>query len=383
MGRGIMTWGVALALAWALVLGACARGPAAETPPPEATAPKPEATAPSPEATPTEALPDEEKVLNIYNWTEYMPEDILRDFEREYGVKINYDTYSSNEELLAKLQAGGLGLYDLIVPSDYMVEIMIKQDLLEPLDHRKLPNLKYLAEEFRNPSYDPGNRYSVPYMWGTTGLAYNKKYVQPEPDSLAVFWDPRYAGKIVLVDDSREVVGIALQLLGYSKNDTDPAHLEQAKQKLLELAPRVKAYDSDNPKALLISEEVWLGWVWNAEAVLAAKENPDIAYVLPKEGGSVWIDNMAIPKKAPHPGWAHVFINYLYRPEVAARLAEAFPYGTPNAEALPLLPEEIRNNPAVYPPPEALRRAEYTKDVGEAAALFDRIFTEMKVAGGR
>lgn len=360
---------LALVLALALALGACARGPAAE--------------APKPGATPGEALPDEEKVLNIYNWTEYMPEDILRDFEREYGVKINYDMYSSNEELLAKLQAGGLGQYDLIVPTDYMVEVMIRQNLLEPLDHSKLPNLKYLAEEHRNPSYDPGNRYSVPYLWLTIGIAYNKKYVQPEPTSWADLWRPEYAGRIVLLDDSRLVPGMALQLLGYSMNDTDPGHLEQAKQKLLELAPRVKAYDSDSPKSLLIPEEVWIGMVWSGEAVLASKENPDIAYVLPKEGGSIATDNLAIPKNAPHPGWAHVFINYLYRPEVAARLAEAFPYGTPNTEAYKLLPEEIRNHPAAYPSPEALKKAERLKDVGEATALFDRILTEMKTAGRR
>jgi len=328
-------------------------------------------------------LPDEEKVLNLFIWTEYMPQDILSDFEAEYGVRVVMDTYSSNEELLAKLQAGGAGQYDVIVPSDYTIEVMIRQDLLQPLDHDRLPNLRYLAEEQRGLNYDPGNEYSVPYMWGTVGIAYNKAYVDPAPTSWADVWRPEYAGRIVLVDDSRVVPGMALQLLGYSMNDTDPAHLEEARQKLIELAPRIKAYDSDSPKSLLISEEVWLGVVWSAEAVLSAQEHPEIAYVLPAEGGNLWTDNLAIPRNAPHPGWAHVFIDYLYRPEVAARLAQAFPYGTPNAEAYNLLPEEIRSDPAAYPPAEALAKAEILTDVGDAVAEFDRLLTEMKVAGGQ
>nr|MBO2508594.1 ABC transporter permease [Bacillota bacterium] len=328
-------------------------------------------------------LPDEEKVLHLFIWTEYMPDDVIRDFEAEYGVRVVVDNYSSNEEMLAKLQAGGQGQYDVVVPSDYTIEIMVRQGLLEPLDRSKIPNMANLAEEHRDPSYDPGNQYTVPYMWGTAGIAYNKAYVDPEPTSWADIWDPKYAGRIVLLDDSRVIPGMALQLLGYSMNETDPARLEEAKAKLLELAPRVKAYDSDSPKSLLISEEVWLGVVWSAEAVLAAQENPNIAYVLPREGGNLWKDNLAIPKDAPHPGWAHVFINYVLRPDVGARIAEAFPYGTPNAEALKLLPEEIRSNPAAYPPVEALRNAEVLVDVGDAVAAFDRILTEMKVAAGQ
>lgn len=321
--------------------------------------------------------PETAKELNIFNWTEYMPDSILRDFEKEFGVRINYDTYSSNEELLAKIQAGATG-YDLIVPSDYMVAAMISMGLLEPINLDNIPNFQHIGDNFKNPAYDPGNRYSVPYMWGTTSLAYNAKYVTEPVTSWAVLWDPKYKGKIVVVDDARAVIGMVLRKLGYSANTTDPEILAKAKDELKKLTPSILAYDSDSPKTLLISEEAWLGLVWNGEAVLAMQENPSIKYVIPQEGASIWVDNMAIPKGAPHKELAEQFINYLYRPEVSATLAREFPYGTPNLAAIPLLPEEIRNNPAAYPPQEDVARTELLEDLGEATVLFDEIWTEVK-----
>ncbi|BDG62423.1 polyamine ABC transporter substrate-binding protein [Caldinitratiruptor microaerophilus] len=317
------------------------------------------------------------KELNLFIWTEYMPDEVLQEFEKEYGVKVNYDTYSSNEEALAKLQAGG-ALYDVVVPSDYMVQIMISQGLLEELDKSNIPNLKNAGKEYLDPPYDPGNRYSVPYMWGTVGIVYNKKYVKPEPTSWGDLWKPEYKGRVVLLDDSREVMGMALQLLGYSKNETDRAKLEEAKKKLIELLPNVKAFDSDSPKTLILSEEVWIGQTWNGEAALAMQENPDIGYVLPKEKGGRWQDNLVIPKGAPHKYTAEVFINYLYRPEVAAKIASAFPYGSPNVEAVKLLDAKIRQNAASYPPADKLAQAEWITDVGEATELYDQFFTEVK-----
>lgn len=317
------------------------------------------------------------KELNFFNWTEYMPQEILTMFEQEYGVRINYDMYSSNEELLAKLQAGGAN-YDLIVPTDYMVKIMADQGMLEVLDHDNIPNMKYLDPQHMNLPFDPGNVFTVPYMWGTTALVYNTKYVQEPVDSWLVLWDPKYKGRVILNDDVRGVVGLGLHALGYSLNDTDPDHLEQAKQKLIELMPNVKAFDSDSPKTKLLAEEVWIGQVWNGEAALLMQESDNFKYVIPKEGASIWMDNMAIPKGAKNKYTAEVFINFLLRPEVSKLLGEEFPYGLPNKAAIELLPEELRNNSAAYPPSEWISRTEWIMDVGEATETFDRIFTEVK-----
>lgn len=316
--------------------------------------------------------------LNLFNWTEYLPEDVIRDFEREFGIRVNYDAYSNNEEMLAKLLAGGLGLYDLAVPSDYMVTVMIAENLLEPIDHDKIPNLRYIGKRYLNSPFDPENRYSLPYMWGTTGIAYNVRYVTEPPTSWNDLWNPAYRGRVLLLDDSRDVIGTALQALGYSRNETDPARLEEAGRKLRELSPHVLAYDSDNPKTFLVSEEAWIAVIWNGDAAMAMAENPNIRYVLPREGGSIWMDNLVIPRGAPNREAAHAFINFLYRPEISARLATEFPYGTPNEAALELLPPSIRNNPVTYPDPEVLTRAEWQVDVGEATVIYDRIFTEIK-----
>ena len=315
--------------------------------------------------------------LNIFNWTEYMPQEILDAFAKEYQVKINYDTYSSNEEMLAKLTAGASG-YDIIVPSDYMVSVLLKQDLLEPLDKEALTNWDNLDPRFLNLDFDPENRYSVPYMWGTVGIAVNTELVKEKITKCEDLWNPKYAGHVVLPDDPREIIGMGLQVIGKSRNSTDPDDLEGAKRKLRSLMPAVKAFDSDSPKSLLLSGEVYLGMVWNGEAVLAALENPNIIYVMPEEGGGIWMDTLAIPKSARNKELAHEFINFLLRPEISAQLSEAFPYGNPNKESHALTDPVILNNPAAYPPDSAVQKAEWLEDVGEATVVYDRIWTELK-----
>lgn len=317
------------------------------------------------------------KTLNLFSWAEYFPEDVLQGFEKEYGVKINYDTYANNEEMAAKLQASQ-GTYDVAVPSTYMVESLAKAGLLQEIDLKQITNFANVDKEFQNLPHDKGNKYSVPYMWGTMSVAYNAKYVNPAPTSWADLLDPKYKNKIVAVDDGREILGIGLQALGYSRNDTDKAKLAQAKDWLKKLMPNIKAWDSDNPKAMLIAEEAWIGLVWNGEAALAMQENKDIKYMIPKEGGSIWLDNLVIPKGAPNAYTAHVFINYLLRPEVAVRYGTDFPYGLPNSKAREMLPAEIKSNVASYPPKEWLTKAEYASDIGEAAAMFDQLYTELK-----
>lgn len=320
----------------------------------------------------------EAATLNLFHWADYIPDSLLLQFEQETGIRVQMDVYTSNEEMLAKLMAGGLGLYDLAVPSDDHVEIMIAQGLLEPIDHRLIPNLVHIGSQFLNPPFDPGNRYSLPYMWGTTGLAYNRRYITEPITSWADLWNPALAGRIVLLDDTRQVMGIGLQALGYSLNETDPRRLQAALEKLAELAPLVRAYDSIAPKAMLLAEEAWVAQIWSGDAVVSMQENPDIVYVLPREGGVFWQDNLVIPRGAPNREAAHAFIDFLYRPDISARLAEAFPYGTPNITALEMLPDEIRQNPAAYPDPEIVQRAEWLRDVGEAVLLYDRLFMELK-----
>jgi spermidine/putrescine-binding protein len=317
------------------------------------------------------------KELNLFSWAEYFPEDVLSDFTKEYGVKINYDTYANNEEMASKLQAGG-GTYDVAIPSTYMVQSLAKAGLLQEIDLKQIPNFANISPEFKNLSHDPGNKYSVPYMWGTMSIAYNDKFVNPAPAKWADLLDAKYKNKIVAVDDGREILGIGLQALGMSRNETDPAKLKQAQDWLKQLMPNIKAWDSDNPKAMLISEEAWIGLVWNGEAALAMQENPHIKYMIPKDGGSIWLDNMVIPKGAPHAYAAHVFMNYILRPEVAAKVGTAYPYGMPNTKGYDLLEDKIKKNVASYPPKEWLTKAEYAADLGEKAAAFDQAFTELK-----
>lgn len=330
-------------------------------------------------ATGLPAAAADSKVLNIFNWTEYMPDSVIQGFEKKYDVKVNYDTYSSNEEMLAKLQAGASG-YDLVVPSGYMVDILQKQHLLDTIDKSQLTNWKNLDPNLLNQAYDPGNQYSVPYMWGTAGIAWDSSKIKENITGWSDLWNPKYAGKIVVLDDDREVIGAALQLLGYSRNTTDSKQLAAAEAKLKELIPRVKAFDSDSPKTELLTGEAWIGLVWNGEAAIAMKEDPNIKFVIPKEGGSLWIDNMAIPKGAKHKDLAEKFINYLLEPEVSVELAKAYPYGLPNLAGKKLLPPEDQNNPVAYPSAADLARCEIIQDVGAATVEYDRIWTEVKGA---
>jgi spermidine/putrescine-binding protein len=326
----------------------------------------------------------QEKVLNLYAWSEYIPQALLDGFTQQTGIKVNYDTYSSNEELLAKLQAGASG-YDVIIPSDYTVTIMTKQGLLEPLDRSKLSNFSNLDPNVLDQEYDPGNQYTVPYQWGTSCLVVDTGKVTRPITKWADLWDPEFKGKVVLLDDEREVLGMVLMVLGYDKNSTDPAQLEEAKQKFMELKDNVKLFDSDSPKTALLSGEVWLGQTWNGEAALAHQENPDIAYVIPEEGCTVWFDNLAIPKGAPHPDAALAFINYVLDPQASILITEEFPYSNPNKAALELMKtekpdmyESYMGFSATNPSVEDMGRLHVIKDVGDATSLWDRVWTEVK-----
>ncbi|MGD8465464.1 MAG: spermidine/putrescine ABC transporter substrate-binding protein [Anaerolineae bacterium] len=319
--------------------------------------------------------------LHVYNWSEYIDPEIYEEFENEFGVKVVEDTFSSNEDLLAKLQAGASG-YDVIVPSDYMVAIMIELDLLAELNYDNIPNFSNISDTFKDPPYDPGNTYSVPYQWGTTGIGYNADEFDEPPGSWAYLFDPEmaapYAGRMSMLNDPRETIGAALKYLGYSVNSTDEAQLEEAKQLLIQQKEWVSTYDSDGFEDLLAAGETLLGHGWSGDFFAAAEEAEQVWYIIPDEGGVIWTDNLAVPKTAPSQYTAEVFINYLLRPEVGAKITNYTWYGSPNQASEEFIDAEILEEPAIYPPPEVMDKLEFLRDVGEATTLYDRIWTEIK-----
>ncbi len=321
------------------------------------------------------------KELHIYNWAEYIDPEIYADFEKEFGVKVIEDTFASNEDLLAKIQAGATG-YDLIVPSDYMVAIMIELDLLAPLNYDNIPNFQNISAKFKDPPYDPGNKYSVPYQWGTTGIGYDTNLIAEPPDSWAYLFDPQlaapYAGRMSMLNDSRETIGAALKYLGYSLNSTDEKQLEEAKQLLIRQKQWVATYDSEGFEDLLAAGETVIAHGFSGDFFKAATEAEQVGYVIPREGATIWTDNLCIPKTAPSPYTAEVFINYLLRPEVAAKVTNFTWFASPNQAAAKYIDPEILGDPAIYPPPEIMDKLEFIRDVGESTALYDRIWTEIK-----
>lgn len=322
------------------------------------------------------AYADEEKILNVYNWANYIDEQTIPEFEAKFGVKVRYDVYDGNETLLAKLQAGATG-FDVIFPSDYMVEIMTKLNLLEPLDTTKIPNIANIDERFLKQPFDPENAYSLPYTWGTVGIGYRADKITAPVDSWGILFDQKYQGQIVMLDDMRETIGVTLKYLGYSLNSTNPDELQRAKELLILQKPFVKAYSSAQPELMLLSGDAWLVHNWSGETYRIAMENPQVKYSVPKEGTAKFIDNCAIPKGAPHKELAYQFINFLLEPEVDARIHNHIRYLTPNKAALKYLDEGLRSAMESLPP-EIAAKLEYIQDLGEATRLWDTIWTEIK-----
>jgi spermidine/putrescine transport system permease protein len=318
-----------------------------------------------------------DRVLNLFIWSNYIAPATLARFEQRYGVTVNVDLYDSNEALLAKLQAGNAG-YDVICPSDYSVQVLRAQGLLRPLDRSALPHLVNVDPAFLDRSYDPGNRYSTPYFWGTTGIAYDRTKTAGPIDSWTALWDPRYRGRILMLDDAREAFMAALKSLGYSLNTTDRARLVQARDLLVRQKPLVRAYNSTNFEDVLLSGDVWLAQGWNGQFAKAMSQNPDIVYVIPREGATVFIDNLAIPADARNPELAHAFIDFTLEADVAAEICETMKYSSPNRAAWPLLSDATRRNTAIFPPPDVMRRLELIQDLGAATVLYDELWTEVK-----
>ncbi len=319
------------------------------------------------------------KELYVYNWSEYMPDSVLEDFTKETGIKVIMSTYDSNEALYAKVRMVGAKGYDIIVPSTDFVSRMRKEGLLQPVDKSKLSNFGNLDPKLLNQAFDPDNTYSVPYMWGSTAIAVNvKDPAAASVTSFADLWKPELKGKILLPNDMRGVLGMGLKRLGHSLNEPDPAKVGQACDLLLPLMASVRVFDSDSPKQALLNNEVTVAVLWNGEAFVASGENPDIRYVYPKEGFSLWVDNLCIPKNAANVENAHIFIDYLLRPEVAAFICQEMGYSSPNLAAQATLPEDVRGNPIVYPSAEDMARGEFETDLGPEVKAYEECWMKLK-----
>ena len=318
--------------------------------------------------------PGLEPELNIYNWFDYIGPDTIAGFEREFGVRVTYDTYESNEEMLGKLMAGATG-YDLVVPTGYQLPLLRERGLVARLDRSKLTNWDNLMPLFQRTPADPGGEYGVPWQWGITGIAWRTDLLSAAPESWGAFLDGSASGRATMLDDGREVLGAMLRYRGHSLNSTDPAELAGARQDAIKAKADLLAFMTLALKGQLASGDVALAQCWNGDARQAQRENPNIAFTLPREGSLIFNDYMVLLRDAPHPAAATAFLNYILRPDVGAAISEETGYGTPNRAA-----QERMRDPIPYPTPEELARLEYQRDLGAATALWDRIWTEVKAA---
>lgn len=316
--------------------------------------------------------------LYYFTWSDYVGPNLIQEFEAQTGAKVVVDTFGSNEELLAKLQSGATG-YDVAVPSDFMVSIMMKLGLLAELNLSSIPNADLLLDRLQHLPFDPGHRYSIPYLWGTVGIGYDSSVISTPPDSWDVLWDPRHKGRISMLNDQREVFGLALRSLGASINSRNPAVIDRAKQKLLQQKALVKAYTSENYDQLLAAGEVVLAHGWGGAVARAAVQRPSIKYVIPKEGGTIWSDCLVVLQSSRNKDLAMRFVNYLLDRQVAAQTTNRLRFASSNREAKALVSPELREDPAVYPPDSAFERLEWMEDLGETIRLYDRGWTELKL----
>ncbi|WP_099950770.1 ABC transporter substrate-binding protein [Ezakiella peruensis] len=314
--------------------------------------------------------------LYVFNVGDYMDMDVIKDFEEEFDCKVIYEEYASNEDLFVKIKTSKQA-YDVIFPSDYMLERLVSHDLVQKLDKEKIENYKYIDEYYLNRDFDPNNDFSLPYMAGTVGIVYNAEKYPEGIDEWADLWDEKYERDVVLYYSQRDVLMVALKKLGYSMNTQNPDELEAAKAELIKQKPLIYGYLGDEIKDILVAEDANIGVVYSGDAGIITSLNDDFKYALPKEGTNLWIDLMAIPKSSQNPELAHEFINFLLRPDIQARNAEYLQYSTISSEAKEMLPDEIKNNPALYPPEEDLKNTEVFTDPTEVIELYDRIWTEV------
>lgn len=324
---------------------------------------------------PTFALGAKE-TITVYNWGDYIDPDVLDQFEDETGIRVIYETFETNEDMYTKISRAKAS-YDVIFPSDYMVERMIKEKLVQPINWDNIPNATQIQDRFRNLSYDPADAYSVPYTWGTMGILYNTTMVDTAPTSWDILWDEAYEGSIFMLNSSRDTLAITLKAMGYPLNSVDEAELEAAKEHLIEQSPLVLAYVVDEVKDKMIAGEAALALVWAGDATYCMAESEDLTYVIPDEGSNIFFDAMCIPTNAKNVSGAEKFIDYLCTPEIAAQNFEYVGYAIPNQGAIDLLGEAYMESPVSNPPQESLDRCEIFTHLGDKTKLYDSIWTEV------
>lgn len=322
------------------------------------------------------ACKDDRVAITVYNWGDYIDESVISEFEKEYDIKVIYEQFATNEEMYVKLK-NSPGAYDVAIPSEYMIVKMINEDLLEEIDMNNVPNFEYIDDKFKDLDFDPHNKYSIPYMWGTVGVVYNKSLIDDEIVNWSDLWDSKYEDQILMLNSQRDSIGVALKKLGYSLNEKDSAKLQEAKEQLVIQKPLVRAYVGDEVKDMIIEEEAAIAVVWSGDAIIMMGNNEDLDYVVPMEGSNVWFDNMVIPKGTKHKREAELFINFMNRPDIAKRNVDYIGYSTPNKKAFELLDEDIQNNKAAYPEESVLDRCEIFLDLGERVKEYDKIWTDI------
>ncbi|MEH1997423.1 MAG: spermidine/putrescine ABC transporter substrate-binding protein [Nostoc sp.] len=317
--------------------------------------------------------------LYIFTWTQYTDNQLLKTFSTQTGMKVLADVYDSNDVMLAKLQAGGGGTYSIIYPSDYMVQKMVNKGLLTEIDHDRLIGLENLFPRFQNPSYDLNNRYSIPFNWGTTGLLYNSEKIKNAPQDWDYLWQnqKQLSQQMTLLNDVREVMGATLRMLGYSYNSKNEQQIKQAYEKLKVLKPAIARFDTDAWQNQILAGDLLLAMCYSADAVRISQENPNLKYVIPRSGSSLWTDTIVIPKTAPNQAGAYAWINMILQPELAAQISQRLSISTPNRAGFEQLSKTIQNNANLFPSESVLANCERVSPVGEFEEVYDRYWTQL------
>jgi spermidine/putrescine transport system substrate-binding protein len=321
-----------------------------------------------------------DKQLNLFIWSEYIAPAVVTEFEKDHGCKVVIDLYEDESAMMAKLQGGGASVYDVVVPPDHKVTALIKLKLIAPLRREKLPNIKYLDEKFLNAPYDRGNRYTLPYQWGTLGLFVRKAAGSEIKPTWALIFDPKQQpGPFLLMDNARDLLGAALKFNGQSFNSTDPAQLKKARDLVIDAKKRSVGFDgSVAAKNKVLGKIAKAGMVYSGEAVRGMSEDRETTYVIPAEGSQIWQDNLAVLAQAPHPDLAEAFINFVLEPKIAARISEFTQFASPNKAARQFISPTALNNPAIYPPPDVMSKLEFLEDLGPKTRLYDELWTQIK-----
>lgn len=319
------------------------------------------------------------KEINFFNYGENIDEKTLEEFEKEYGIKVNMDTFDDMEAMYQKVKSGGVK-YDVVLVSDALIPRMINEGLIQELNKENIPNISQMDENYMDLDMDKGNKYSVPYMFGTVGLIYNKDVVDENVDSWDILWNEKYKNKVFMFDTYRDTLGAALKKLGYSLNSTNEKEIEEAKNLLLEQREKINPiYGVDNGTTMIPAGETDVNMIWSGEGLNLQAENPNLVYVVPKEGANFWIDSLCIPTNAQNIDGAEKFINFVSDKESALRIADEIGYTTPNKEAQLMQPEEIRNNKNAYMPKELMDRCEIYKDLStDVKKIYDKAWVEIK-----